>query len=282
MEAQEVVPCGGGAWRRGEEFEGAARRAAASGLPETDAAKPARATLAAASKRCQEARRGVARLRTIAGRRVREQTRKRPAEVAAAQAENFTRDRRVLARLRTPELSGWLFGLVPGPHRRDALPKDHRARNSRSRRRLHPRAQSQPRHGARRSARVSRGRYHPRRARIGAEESVKKGPGGIETRRSWRSGDIAWFAECARLSAVNPAPNAATTSAAWCRTLPVSFAPPRPLERGEPTLLWFRRELWRRPHPACRRILNLRRADSFLRPAIAGVRFRSQVGARFS
>jgi IS5 family transposase len=48
-------------------------------------------------QRSQQARRGVRRLKTIAGRLVRELERKLPAEVLTAQTENFTRYRRVLA-----------------------------------------------------------------------------------------------------------------------------------------------------------------------------------------
>jgi transposase, IS5 family len=48
-------------------------------------------------KRRKEARRGVRRLRTIAGRLVRELTRKLPPETVAAQAKNFALYRRVLA-----------------------------------------------------------------------------------------------------------------------------------------------------------------------------------------
>jgi IS5 family transposase len=61
------------------------------------------------SKRRKEARRGVRRLRTIAGRLVRELTRKLPAEVVAAQAENFTLYRGVLAQ--KPRDTGKVYSL---------------------------------------------------------------------------------------------------------------------------------------------------------------------------
>jgi IS5 family transposase len=60
-------------------------------------------------KRRKEARRGVRRLRTIAGRLVRELTRKLPAAVVAAQAENFTLYRRVLAQ--KPRDTGKVYSL---------------------------------------------------------------------------------------------------------------------------------------------------------------------------
>lgn len=60
-------------------------------------------------KRRKEARSGVRRLRTIAGRLVRELTRKLPAEVIAAQAENFILYRRVLAQ--KPRDTGKVYSL---------------------------------------------------------------------------------------------------------------------------------------------------------------------------
>jgi IS5 family transposase len=60
-------------------------------------------------KRCKEARRGVRRLKTIAGRLVRELERKLPAEVRENQGENFARYRKVLAQ--KPKDSGKIYSL---------------------------------------------------------------------------------------------------------------------------------------------------------------------------
>jgi IS5 family transposase len=60
-------------------------------------------------KRRKEARRGVRRLRTIAGRLVRELVRKLPGEVVEAQAENFALYRRVLAQ--QPRDTGKIYSL---------------------------------------------------------------------------------------------------------------------------------------------------------------------------
>jgi IS5 family transposase len=60
-------------------------------------------------KRKKEARRGVRRLKTIAGRLVRELERKLPAEIVEFQRENFTRYRKVLAQ--KPKDQGKIYSL---------------------------------------------------------------------------------------------------------------------------------------------------------------------------